>query len=147
MMRNILLDGDIVIYEVLLACETPWDWGDDVWTLHVDMKEARQRFDCWVSDLKEKLEAERLYIAYTHPDNWRKSVLPTYKSNRKKKRRHRRRTMRMQYMIRTERWYHIEIYGTVMTTRSTIAKEKDPTMRSYGRKKKIRGSWRKHTWR
>jgi DNA polymerase-1 len=86
MTKNILLDGDIVIYEVLLACEEAWDWGDDIWTLHCDMKEARMRFDAWVADLMKTLDGDRLYIAYTGKTNWRKDVLPTYKSNRKKKR-------------------------------------------------------------
>ena len=86
MTRNLLLDGDIVIYEVLLACETAWDWGNDVWTLHCDMREATQRFDCWIADIKEKLDATNVYVAYTDRANWRKDVLPTYKSNRKSKR-------------------------------------------------------------
>ena len=73
-------------YEVLLACETAWDWGNDIWTLHVDMREAKQRFDCYISDLQQKLGADKTLIAYTDKENWRKSVLPTYKSNRKKKR-------------------------------------------------------------
>tara|TARA_R110002096_G_scaffold147398_5_gene307216 strand:- start:563 stop:1348 length:786 start_codon:yes stop_codon:yes gene_type:complete len=86
MTRNILLDGDIVIYEVLLACETAWDWGNDIWTLHCDMREASQRFDCWIADIKEKLDASKVYITYTDKVNWRKDILPTYKSNRKRKR-------------------------------------------------------------
>ena len=85
-MRTILIDGDIVLYEVTLACETPIHWGDDLWTLHSDFREATQRFDCWVADIKELLKATAVVIALSDEDNWRKSVLKTYKNNRKSKR-------------------------------------------------------------
>ena len=86
MTRTLLIDGDIALYEVTLACEVPIDWGDDVWTLHSDFKEAKQRFDCWVSDMLETTEADKVVIALSGPNNWRKEVLPTYKHNRKNKR-------------------------------------------------------------
>jgi len=82
-MRTILIDGDIVLYEVTTACETPIHWGDDLWTLHSDFKEASQRFDCWISDAVSRLEADKVIVAISGDENWRKSVLPTYKSNRK----------------------------------------------------------------
>lgn len=85
--RRLLIDGDVVLYEVCLACETATDWGDDMWTLHADMKEARQRFDGWVAGMQEKLGATELpVITLSDPANWRKEVLPTYKRNRKGKR-------------------------------------------------------------
>ena len=82
-MRTILIDGDIVLYKVTTACETSIDWGDDLWTLHSDLREARQRFDCWVSDMSANLKADKVIIAISGAENWRKEVLPTYKSNRK----------------------------------------------------------------
>jgi len=85
-MRTILIDGDIVLYEVTLACETPIHWGDDMWTLHSDFREACQRFDCWISDNFVRLGADRVVVAFSGSDNWRKTVLPTYKHNRKRKR-------------------------------------------------------------
>lgn len=85
-MRTLLIDGDIVLYEVTIACEEAIHWGDDVWTLHSDMMEAKERFDCWISKMKDKLNADKVIIAVSGEDNWRKDVLPTYKANRKKKR-------------------------------------------------------------
>ena len=84
--RTLLIDGDIVLYEVTIASEYAVDWGGDMWTLHSDMKEAKERFDCWVADIKDKVDADKAVIAFTGPYNWRKDVLPTYKANRKKKR-------------------------------------------------------------
>lgn len=85
-MRTILIDGDIVLYEVTLACETPINWGDDFWTLHSDFREATQRFDCWIADAASRLNADKVVVAMSGSENWRKGVLPTYKSNRKGKR-------------------------------------------------------------
>ena len=86
MPRTLLIDGDIVLYEVSIACEHAVDWGDDVWTLHSDFREAKQRFDGWISDIKEKLSAESVILAFSSKQNWRKQILPTYKNNRKNKR-------------------------------------------------------------
>lgn len=86
MTKNILVDGDVVLYEVCNACETAVDWGDDMWTLHSDFREARQRFDCWLSDIRMRLDAGRVVVAFSGPKNWRKTVLSTYKSHRKKHR-------------------------------------------------------------
>tara|TARA_Y100000114_G_C11740382_1_gene318591 strand:- start:542 stop:1294 length:753 start_codon:yes stop_codon:yes gene_type:complete len=84
--RTLLIDGDIVLYEVSVACEHAVDWGDDIWTLHSDLREAKQRFDCWVADIKEKLMADSVILAFSSPNNWRKKILPSYKNNRKNKR-------------------------------------------------------------
>ena len=85
-MTNLLIDADVALYEVASACETPIDWGDDRWTLHSDFKEAKQRFDCWVAKIKDRLDGSKIYLAFSSDDNWRKIILPTYKSNRKGKR-------------------------------------------------------------
>jgi len=85
-MRTILIDGDIVLYEIATSCEVATDWGDDMWTYHCDFKEAKQRYDCWISDMQERLEADRVIIAMSGSQNWRKEVLPEYKHHRKKRR-------------------------------------------------------------
>lgn len=85
--RRLLIDGDVVLYEVCLACEIATDWGDDMWTLHADLKEAKQRFDAWIAGMQERLKATGApVIPLSSARNWRKEVLPSYKSNRKGKR-------------------------------------------------------------
>ena len=86
MERTLLIDGDILLYAESSAVEEAWDWGDDVWTLHGDAKIAKERVDVWLTDIKEHLEADHLIITLTDHANWRKEVLPTYKHNRKSKR-------------------------------------------------------------
>ena len=105
-MTNLLIDGDVVLYEVTTACETPVDWGDDMWTLHSDLREAKQRFDCWVSNLKDRLDVNKVHIAFSSPENWRKTILPTYKSNRKGKRK--------PLVFHELKQYAMDVYRSVM---------------------------------
>lgn len=86
MKRTILIDGDIALYEVTMSCEYAFDWGNDIWTLHSDFKTAKEKFDCWVMSIQEKTDSDKAVIALSGKQNWRKSVLPTYKQNRKSKR-------------------------------------------------------------
>lgn len=82
-----LLDGDVLLYEITFSCEEAWNWGNDLWTLHGDFKQASQRLDCWISNLKEKLGLDGLEIALTcREGNWRNEIYPDYKANRKSKR-------------------------------------------------------------
>lgn len=82
-MMTLLIDGDIALYQHSSAVEEPFDWGDDLWTLHADASEAKQRLDYWVQGLMEKLSAKRCIFALTSPDNWRAKVMPSYKAHRK----------------------------------------------------------------
>lgn len=86
MKRTLLIDGDILLYVESSAVEIEMDWGDDWWTLHGDAREAKERVDIWVADIKELLEADDVILTLTDNANWRKDVLPTYKANRKGKR-------------------------------------------------------------
>jgi hypothetical protein len=89
-MKTALIDADTLVYEASLASENPIEWGDELWTLHASMAEARFRFDGLVSDIKEATGADTLVLALSDGDNearWRNKVMPTYKMNRKRVRR------------------------------------------------------------
>jgi DNA polymerase I len=88
--KTALIDADTLVYEASLASEQPIEWGDDMWTLHASMAEARFRFDNLVDAIKEATGADTLVLALSDGDNsarWRNRVMPTYKSNRKRVRR------------------------------------------------------------
>lgn len=78
-----LLDGDIFVFQIASAVEKEIDWGNDLWTLHSDFNDARERLESVVEGIREKLNAEEVILCFTDTVNFRKDVLPTYKSNRK----------------------------------------------------------------
>tara|TARA_Y100001937_G_scaffold128266_1_gene203641 strand:- start:92 stop:832 length:741 start_codon:yes stop_codon:yes gene_type:complete len=84
--RTLLIDGDILLYGESAAVEMEFDWGDDWWTLHGDAREAKERVDVWIANIKELLSATDVVLTLTGHKNWRKDVLPSYKANRKGKR-------------------------------------------------------------
>ena len=60
MKRILLIDGDIVAYQHASQVETPVHWGDDIWTLHADAKECKQRIKDWLGWLMEETEADEM---------------------------------------------------------------------------------------
>ena len=84
--REILIDGDILIYQTALQNEEAVNWGDGLWTLHSYEDKCCGLVDEAIKTLKENLKADRVKICLTSPTNFRKDVLPTYKDNRKAKR-------------------------------------------------------------
>ncbi|GGX91075.1 hypothetical protein GCM10007160_18190 [Litchfieldella qijiaojingensis] len=77
-----LLDGDIFAYEQAASAEEPIHWGDGFWTLHAFEEPAITKLDDRVSKAAEAVGADRIIIALSDDENWRKDVLPTYKGNR-----------------------------------------------------------------
>jgi len=86
MTRTLLIDGDIVIYQYSATVEKEVNWGDDVWSLWADAKEAKKLILQYIDLLMEKTAADKLVFCFTGKDNFRKNISNTYKSNRKDKR-------------------------------------------------------------
>lgn len=89
-MRTLLIDADTLVYNAALSAEVPIDWGDDLWTLHSDLGDACEHFTRQLEEIKVALEPTAIVMALSDSDNsgrWRRSVMPTYKNNRKKTRR------------------------------------------------------------
>ncbi len=82
--RILLIDADILVYQVACSAEVPIDWGEDFWTLHSDFQEARTDLDGRIEAIKDTLGGDEMLFALTTTDkNFRKDVYPQYKSNRK----------------------------------------------------------------
>lgn len=81
-MRVAVIDADIVAYQAAASAEQAYDWGDGLWTLHSFEADAVRHFETILTKIKEKTEAVKLVLAFSDKENWRKAVLPTYKSNR-----------------------------------------------------------------
>lgn len=105
MSRVLLIDGDVMLYQHCTAVEVAFDWGDDLWTLHSDAREAKQLTDNWLAELKETLNASRIEVAFSDKDNFRKTILPSYKYHRK--------ASRKPLAFRAVRNYVTEVYGSL----------------------------------
>ena len=83
---KLLIDADIVAFKAASACEQPVNWGDGLWTLHSFEHEAIDHCMNYFDKVKAALGDGELVLFLTGPNNWRKDILPTYKPNRKDKR-------------------------------------------------------------
>ena len=81
--RTALVDGDIIAYIVTTQCEQPTRWNEDLWTLHSHLQENIDKFCDTITYYQEITLCSDVVITFTHPKNFRKKVLPTYKANRK----------------------------------------------------------------
>ena len=80
----LLIDTDILMYRAASSAETEIDWGDDVWSLWTDLKDAKASFTHQLNYIKDKLgHSEFICCLSDHGNNFRKQLDPTYKSNRK----------------------------------------------------------------
>jgi DNA polymerase-1 len=79
---RILIDGDILVYTVAYKVETAIDWGDDLWTLHADLREAKMRLDLDILEFREILGAKQVRVALSDSTNFRMKVWSDYKAHR-----------------------------------------------------------------
>ena len=84
MKRVLLIDADILVYQVASAAEKPIDWGDDLWTLHSDMNEALPKLVDMIEGIRVRMGGDAIIFALTSMEkNFRKDIYPKYKENRK----------------------------------------------------------------
>jgi DNA polymerase-1 len=81
-MKTALIDADIIAYQAASTVEQATEWEDGLWTLHAWESDGEAKFDNMIAGIKDKVEADKVVLALTDSTNWRKDVLPTYKSNR-----------------------------------------------------------------
>lgn len=87
MNRVALVDGDTLVFAAASAVEKVIEWDADTFTLHSTPSEAQDHFERTLSGIRDGLRADRVIIALSDDKSrWRTSVMPTYKSNRKKTR-------------------------------------------------------------
>lgn len=82
----LLIDGDIIAYKHAAGAEVATDWGDDVWSLHTDTKQAIQIMEGELTSLCKVLQADKVEIALSGKNIFRTKIFAGYKSNRKKSR-------------------------------------------------------------
>lgn len=86
MTAKILIDGDIICYQITDKIEEAIHWGNDMWTLHSDFNQAKSEFESYLKNLKSNLKMSEVIIFLTDGNNFRKTIYPDYKGNRINKR-------------------------------------------------------------
>jgi DNA polymerase I len=80
---TLLIDADITAYQATAGSEIEYEWGDDIWTLHTNLKEAKEHFDFLVNKLVEETDIHDYKLCFSDSANFRKAIYPDYKGNRK----------------------------------------------------------------
>ena len=84
-MITLLIDADVLVWKAASAVQSSFDFGTVISSTS-DFGRARDKFDEEVSLLIERFNATKTLLAFSDPnENWRKSVLPSYKANRSRK--------------------------------------------------------------
>ena len=80
---RLLFDADIIAFKAAAATEQPINWGDGIWTLHGFEEDVISHAMTYMQDVADKLDTQDVLLFLTGANNWRKDILPSYKSNRK----------------------------------------------------------------
>ena len=78
------IDGDILLYKSAISAEVEYEWDADCWSLMSDLNDAKSAFKAQMDTITTRLKTENTVICLSDPaSNFRKTVDPTYKSNRR----------------------------------------------------------------
>lgn len=89
---NILVDADMVVFKCSAAVEKVIKWDHNLYTLHSDCNEAIDKLEesmkYYIQQILAYTKAKeyRVVMMFSDRENFRKTLLPTYKSDRKDKR-------------------------------------------------------------
>jgi DNA polymerase-1 len=78
----LLIDADILLYKFAFRNEEHYEWNGGVTSTLVDAGQAYMDADAFIDSLMDDLKAEGHFLCFSHPQNFRYTVLPTYKHNR-----------------------------------------------------------------
>ena len=71
------IDTDILLYKATTTVEKAVDWGDDIWSLWCDLKDAKALFQKQCDEIAEATGiTEHIHCLSDHGNNFRKVVDP-----------------------------------------------------------------------
>lgn len=82
-MTWLLIDADMLLYQAVTSCETEIEWEPDVITTHLPLKEVKYVLHSLIESKQKQVDAKRTTLCWTASDNFRKTIDPTYKGNRR----------------------------------------------------------------
>lgn len=80
-MRTVLIDADILCYQIASSLEEVFEFNGR-YVLHADLNDGIREMGNAIDYILEAVDADEAVLALSHPYNFRKDVLPTYKENR-----------------------------------------------------------------
>jgi DNA polymerase-1 len=83
---TLVIDGDLYLYRAAASAEEETDWGDDVWSLSTDLKQAKAYFADQISEFATELNVKDIVVTLSGHKNFRKTVATSYKAARRKTR-------------------------------------------------------------
>jgi DNA polymerase I len=86
---TVIFDADMLCFASSSAVEVETDWGNNFWTLHSDCDEAIEHLENSVSTIIDAIKFQlndyrepQIIMALSDSQNFRKTLLPSYKGNR-----------------------------------------------------------------
>lgn len=81
--KVMIVDGDLLAYKITSSLEEPIHWGNDLWTLHSDLKVGKQLWEQQINFYKEYTNSKNVIVCFSDLKNYRKDLDKGYKSYRK----------------------------------------------------------------
>ena len=84
--NTLLIDADILVHRAAVRNEHEicWDTDTEVWSLHADLKEAKDDLAREIAELEELLGSVRTILGFSAKHTFRHALNPQYKAARKK---------------------------------------------------------------
>lgn len=81
-MSTVLIDADILVYQVTVAGEEVVDFDADTVVAWADISNLHQISDEMIKEIQIKTNSNNVVLCFSDRKNFRKDVLPSYKENR-----------------------------------------------------------------
>lgn len=78
----LVIDGDIIVYKVVVRSEYLINWGNGLWMLYFYEYEIIEGVDGEIERLMEEIGVDDYIIVFSLINNYRKIVVSYYKVNR-----------------------------------------------------------------
>jgi DNA polymerase-1 len=80
---KVLIDADILLYQLTASNEVEIRWTEDLHTLHSDPEHIKDEIERRVKAIEDRLEVDYAILVFSGANNFRKTVYPDYKGNRR----------------------------------------------------------------
>jgi DNA polymerase-1 len=84
--KQLVIDGDMLLYKAASVAEQEIRWSDDIWTLETNMNVAKAEADRQVDEIKRDLKSDDILVVFSDRVTFRHKMWPAYKQNRSGKR-------------------------------------------------------------